>query len=117
MTCNPTGLSGCPEPQDILPATGTGPAIHYQLARILNFLDEYHPADPDKATLVTSLARQARTQPTAQAICRLAEELDQQPFTLLRGTVKPLPGLVGKLQTHCRMLRRDEAALAAAPAP
>ena len=64
----------------------------------LSFLDEYHPVAEDRLALVHATRDRVRSRPTSQDILNLAAAVEGADFSLRRGTVKKLPGLVRRIR-------------------
>ena len=62
------------------------------LNKILTFLDAYRPVSQEKASAVEALRDRIRQHHHHQDVLTLADNIQDTPFTLRRGTIKALPG-------------------------
>ena len=70
---------------------------------ILSFLDEYHPASPDKRNAIHSIRDRLRSgDGTTEDLAQLARHLVHTEFQLRRGNVKTLPGLARRASDCAR---------------
>ena len=86
----------------------TEPANERSLKGVLKFLEEYHPASPEKMSLVHNLRDRIRNNPRREDLMNLADAISDTDFTLRRGVVKALPGLVGRVRHSALALDQEE---------
>lgn len=70
----------------------------------VSFLDEYHPMNEEKATLVNGLRDRVRSNPSRQDVLNLANAVDHTEFRLRRGSVRELPGLARRIRDAAQSL-------------